>query len=188
MTANPNEIYSSEKSDITTKFVWNGTNTDATSSLPKRNVKLTTNGTLTEIEGTVGLTSQFSATTDGIYYVNATVDNEILGVNMKVNLIPTNITVNTTSLDLTLGENGTINATLNPPEAGNLTINYDDKIITVTQNTAGIWYVTPKAEGNTTITFSLPGNNQYAPAVSKNITVTVNRILPILRLLVILLL
>jgi len=100
---------------------------------------------------------------------------------VKVNLIPTNITVtnitvNTTSLDLTLGENGTINATLNPPEAGNLTVNYDDKIITVTQNTAGILYVTPKAEGNTTITFSFSGNEQYAPAVSKNITVTVNRI------------
>ena len=53
-------------------------NTDATNSLPKRNVKLTTNGTLTEIEGTVGLTSQFSVTTGGIYYVNGTVDNEIL--------------------------------------------------------------------------------------------------------------
>ena len=177
MTANPNEIYTSEKSNITAKFIWNGTNTDATNILPKRNIKLTSNGNLTETEGDVGLTSQFSATSGGIYYVNGTVDNEILGVNVKVNpLIPTNITVNTTFLDLTLDEIGTINATLNPPEAGNLTVNYDDKIITVTQNTDGIWYVTPKAEGNTTITFSFPGNEQYPPAESKNITVTVNRI------------
>ena len=181
VTADPTEIDTSGQSNIATKFVWNGTTIDATNSLPKRNVKLSSNGTLTETEGDVGLTSQFSATSDGIYYVNATVDNEIIGVNVKVNgsgptPIPTNITVNTTSLDLTLGENGTINATLNPPEAGNLTVNYDDKIITVTQNTAGIWYVTPKTEGNTTITFSFPGNEHYAPAESKTITVTVNRI------------
>ena len=81
----PVEIYPDGKSSIKTKFVWNGTNTDATSLLPVRDVLLSSNGTLTETEGDVGLTSQFSANASGIYYVNATVDNEILGVNVKVN-------------------------------------------------------------------------------------------------------
>ena len=174
--ADPTEIDTSGKSDITTKFIWNGTNTDATSSLPKRNVKLSSNGTLTEIEGDVGLTSQFSATTDGIYYVNATVDNETLGVYVNVigsEPISTNITVNTTSLDLSIDEIGIIEARLNPSEAGELTVNYDEKIITL-KMTDGIWYVTPKAKGNTTITFSFPGSEGYAPAENKTVTVTVS--------------
>ena len=171
--ADPSEIYTTGKSTITTKFVWNGTNTDATNSLPKRNVKLTSNGTLTETEGNVGLNSEFSATTDGIYYVNATVDNEILEVNVKViTPIPTNITVNTTFLDLTLGEIGIIDARLNPSEAGSLTVNYET-IISVTQNTDGTWTVTPKSEGNTTIIFSFMGSEGYAPAENKTINVTV---------------
>ena len=81
----PVEIYPDGKSSIKTKFVWNGTNTDATSSLPARDVLLSSNGTLTKTEGDVGLTSQFSANAGGLYYVNATVDNEIFGVNVKVN-------------------------------------------------------------------------------------------------------
>ena len=81
----PVEIYPDGKSSIKTKFVWNGTNTDATSSLPARDVLLSSNGTLTKTEGDVGLTSQFSANAGGLYYVNAEVDNEILGVNVVVN-------------------------------------------------------------------------------------------------------
>ena len=171
VTVNPSEIDASEKSNITTKFVWNGTNTDATNLLPKRNVKLTTNGTLTETEGDVGLTSEFSATTSGIYYVNATVDNEILGVNVKVNpLIPTNITVNTTSLNLTIGDIGTIGANLNLPEAGNLTFTSNDKNI-ATIDVNGV--VTAIAEGNAIITVSFPGSGNYAAAENKTINVTV---------------
>ena len=171
VTVNPSEIDASGKSNITTKFVWNGTNTDATNLLPKRNVKLTTNGTLTETEGDVGLTSEFSATTSGIYYVNATVDNEILGVNVKVNpLIPTNITVNTTSLNLTIGDIGTIGANLNPPEAGNLTFTSNDKNI-ATIDVNGV--VTAIAEGNAIITVSFPGSGNYAAAENKTINVTV---------------
>ena len=82
--ADPTAIYPSGKSTITTKFIWNGANTDATNLLPKRTVNLSSNGALTKTEGDVGLTSEFSATTEGLYYVKATVDNEILRVNVKV--------------------------------------------------------------------------------------------------------
>ena len=136
------------------------------------------NGTLTETEGHVGLTSEFSATSNGIYYVNATVDNEILGVNMKVGdsePIPTNITVDHTSLDLTIDETGTINATLNPPEVGGLEIYYNETIIKVEQDEkTREWIVTALAEGKTNITFSFPGSEGYAAAENKTVTVTVN--------------
>ena len=177
LTANPCEISYDKISNITTKFVWNGTNNDATNLLPKRNVKLLSKGNLTETEGDVGLTSIFSAFIKDIYYVNATVDNETLEVNVKVNSskpIVTNITVNTTSLDLTVGQNGSIIAELNPPEAGNLKYDYDDKIIDIKTNPGGNLTVTALAEGNTNITFSFPGNGDYLPAENKTVTVTVS--------------
>ena len=177
LTANPCEISYDKISNITTKFVWNGTNNDATNLLPKRNVKLLSKGNLTETEGDVGLTSIFSAFIKDIYYVNATVDNETLEVNVKVNSskpIVTNITVNTTSLDLTVGQNDSIIAELNPPEAGNLKYDYDDKIIDIKTNPGGNLTVTALAEGNTNITFSFPGNGDYLPAENKTVTVTVS--------------
>ena len=177
LTANPCEISYDKISNITTKFVWNGTNNDATNLLPKRNVKLLSKGNLTETEGDVGLTSIFSAFIKDIYYVNATVDNETLEVNVKVNSskpIVTNITVNTTSLDLTVGQNDSIIAELNPPEAGNLKYTYDDKIIDIKTNPGGNFTVTALAEGNTNITFSFPGNGDYLPAENKTVTVTVS--------------
>ena len=177
LTANPCEISYDKISNITTKFVWNGTNNDATNLLPKRNVKLLSKGNLTETEGDVGLTSIFSAFIKDIYYVNATVDNETLEVNVKVNSskpIVTNITVNTTSLDLTVGQNDSIIAELNPPEAGNLKYTYDDKIIDIKTNPGGNFTVTALAEGNTNITFSFPGNGYYLPAENKTVTVTVS--------------
>ena len=177
LTANPLEISYDKISEITTKFVWNGTNTDATNLLPKRNVKLSSNGNLTETEVDVGLISEFSAFIKDIYYVNATVDNEMLGVNVKVNSskpITTNITVKHTSLDLTVGEIGFIIAELNPPEAGSLKCDYDDKIIDIKTNPDGSLTVTALAEGNTNITFSFPGNTHYAPAENKTVSVTVS--------------
>ncbi|WP_407415423.1 Ig-like domain-containing protein [Methanobrevibacter sp.] len=178
VTAEPSEIFSIEKSNITTKFVWNGTNTDATNLLPKRNVKLSSNGTLTETKGDVGLISEFSASTEGSYFVNAAVDDETLGVNVNVNgsaptPIPTNITVNPTSLNLTVGETGVINATLNPPEAGNLVFNSsDDKVATIELDESGSLVVRAVAKGNAIITVSFQGNEKYAPA-STTVKITV---------------
>ena len=89
--------------------------------------------------------------------------------------IPTNITVNPTSLDLTLNENGTINATLDPSEAGGLEVVYNETIIKVEQNeVTREWIVNALAEGKTNITFSFAGSGQYAPAENKTVTVTVS--------------
>ena len=141
VTADPNEISSDKTSAITTKFVWNGTNTDATSSLPKRNVKLTSNGTLTETEGNVGLTSQFSATANGIYYVNANVDNEILGVNVKVTVIP-NVIIDAPDVTKYYGGSERFSVTLkysngNPIANANIKITINGQTYTKTTDSNG---------------------------------------------------
>ena len=176
LSAEPGEIGAGGKSNIITKFIWNGTNTDATNSLPKRHVNLSSKGNLTETFGDVGLISAFYANDEDTYKVTAVVDNEKLTVKVKVSgsANSTNITVNTDSLNLTVGETGSINATLNPPEAGNLTVNYDKKIIDLKLDSDGKWIVTGVAEGNTIITFSFLGSGQFTPAESKTVNVTVS--------------
>ena len=176
LSAEPGEIGAGGKSDIITKFIWNGTNTDATNSLPKRHVNLSSKGNLTETEGDVGLISAFYANKKDEYEVKAVVDNQELKVNVKVkgSANSTDIFVNATSLNLTVGETGSINATLNPPEAGNLTVDYDKKIIRIDLDSDGKWIVTALAEGNTNITFSFPGSGQYDPAENKTVNVTVS--------------
>ena len=109
-------------------------------------------------------------------------NDEILGndlkpgdLDIKFSTIPTNITVNPKSLDLTVGENGTINATLDPSEAGSLEVDYNETIIKVEQNeVTREWIVNALAEGKTNITFSFAGSGQYAPAENKTVTVTVS--------------
>ena len=109
-------------------------------------------------------------------------NDEILGndlepgdLDIKFSTIPTNITVNPKSLDLTVGENGTINATLDPSEAGSLEVDYNETIIKVEQNeVTREWIVNALAEGNAIITFSFAGSEGYAAAENKTVTVTVN--------------
>ena len=176
VSAEPGEIGAGGKSDIITKFIWNDTNTDATNLLPKRHVNLSSKGNLTKTEGDVGLISAFYANDEDKYEVKAVVDNQKLEVKVKVSgsANSTDIFVNTNSLNLTVGETGSINATLNPPEAGNLTFNYDEKIIDLKLDSDGKWIVTGLAEGNTNITFSFPGSGQFTPAENKTVNVTVS--------------
>ena len=175
-SAEPGEIGAGGKSDIITKFIWNGTNTDATNSLPKRHVNLSSKGNLTETFGDVGLISAFYANDEDTYEVKAVVDNEKRTVEVKVSgsANSTDIFVNATSLNLTVGETGSINATLNPLEAGILIVDYDKKIIRIDLDSDGKWIVTGLAEGNTNITFSFPGSGQFTPAESKTVNVTVS--------------
>ena len=153
LSAEPGEIGAGGKSDIITKFIWNDTDTDATNLLPKRYIVLSSEGNLTQTEGDVGLTSAFYANDEDTYKVTAVVDNEKLTVKVKVS--------------------GSAN-TLNPPEAGNLTVNYDKKIIDLKLDSDGKWIVTGVAEGNTIITFSFLGSGQFTPAESKTVNVTVS--------------
>ena len=84
--------------------------------------------------------------------------------------IPTNITVNTTSLNITVGDTDTIIANLTPFGAGNLSFtSIDPSIATVDSN--GV--VTAVGEGNTIITVSFAGDETYAPADNQTVIVNV---------------
>ena len=171
VTAEPDEIRAGGKSDIITKFIWNGTDTDATNLLPKRYILLSSEGNLTQTEGDVGLTSAFYANDEDKYVVNAEVDNEKLKVKVKVTGLasPTNITVNVTSLNLTVGETGSINATLTPADAGNLTYTSSNSSIAVVENGK----IKAIAAGTAVVTVSFPGSGNYSAAENKTIEVTV---------------
>ena len=171
VTAEPDEIRAGGKSDIITKFIWNGTDTDATNLLPKRYIILSSEGNLTQTEGDVGLTSAFYANDEDKYVVNAEVDNEKLKVKVKVTGLasPTNITVNVTSLNLTVGETGSINATLTPADAGNLTYTSSNSSIAVVENGK----IKAIAAGTAVVTVSFPGSGNYSAAENKTIEVTV---------------
>ena len=174
--ADPTEIYTSEKSTITTKFIWNGSNTDATNLLPKRNVKLSSNGTLTVTEGDVGLTSKFSATTSGIYYVNATVDNQILEVNLKVTVNPEpkeNLTISASAQPITVGEDANVVVTGLKNATGEVTVTVNGKTYTApiknSKATVNIPGLTESVTGNV----NYNGDDKYNPA-STTVNITVN--------------
>ena len=174
VTTNPSEIDTSGKSTITTKFVWNGTNTDATNSLPKRNVKLVSDGNLTVTEGDVGLTSEFSATNDGIYYVNANVDNEILGVNVVVNpKSKENLTISASAEPIFVGEDANIVVTGFKDATGEVTVTIGSNKWTgkINKGTANV--VVTGLKETSTASVNYAGNNKYNPA-STTVKITVN--------------
>ena len=174
VTTNPSEIDTSGKSTITTKFVWKGTNTDATNSLPKRNVKLVSDGNLTVTEGDVGLTSEFSATNDGIYYVNANVDNEILGVNVVVNpKSKENLTISASAEPIFVGEDANIVVTGFKDATGEVTVTIGSNKWTgkINKGTANV--VVTGLKETSTASVNYAGNNKYNPA-STTVKITVN--------------
>ena len=176
VTAEPSEIFSSEKSNITTKFIWNSTNTDATNLLPKRNVKLSSNGTLTETEGDVGLTSKFSASSEGSYFVNATVDDETICVNVNLNDSgPTkkDLNISASAEPITVGENATVVVTGLENATGNVSVRAGNGIFfgSIVNGTATVTVPYLK-EGNITADVNYPGDEKYNTA-STTVKITV---------------
>ena len=92
-------------------------------------------------------------------------------VNVTVNKAHTEITINITSLELLVGDETIINATLTPAGAGNVTftssnvdvVDFDDECNVIDQG-----------KGQAIITVSFAGNNNYTAAENKTITVTVS--------------
>ncbi len=173
VTAENSEIFTNEKSNITTKFVWNGTNTDATNLLPKRNVELTSNGTLTENKGDVGLTSEFSAASEGIYYVNAAADNEILGVNVNVSAAPKkDLNISAVCEAITVGENATIIVTGFKNATGNVSAAVESINCSAPIVNGNATFIVSGVKSNTTATIYYAGDDNYNPAsTTVNITV-----------------
>ena len=173
VTAENREIFTNEKSNITTRFVWNGTNTDATNLLPKRNVELTSNGTLTENEGDVGLTSEFYATSGGIYYVNAAADNEMLEINVNVSAAPKkDLNISAAAEPITVGENVTIIVTCFENATGNVNAIVQSINCSVPIVNGNATFIVSGVKTNTTATIYYAGDDNYNPAsTTVNITV-----------------
>ena len=177
-TANTTDLNVGETSEITFKlYSYNDTSKQVTPhDASKMNIILDLTQILGELDKTTALIGEkilYTARKIGDASVTGKIENAYHTINLKNNgsePIPTNITVNTTSLDLTVGDTDTIGANLTPSKAGNLIFTSNDtNIATVDVN--GV--VTAIAEGTVIITVSFPGNEEYAPAENKTINVTV---------------
>ena len=92
-------------------------------------------------------------------------------VTVTVRKIPTEITVNPASLDLFVGDETVINANLTPLGAGNVTFTSSDDSIVTVDNQGN---VIAEGKGQAIITVSFAGDNKYAVAENKTITVNVS--------------
>ena len=99
---------------------------------------------------------------DGVYAENTTT------VTVTVSKVPTEISVDPAALDLVVGNESSIAATLTPADAGIVTFtSSDDSVVTVDDK----GNVIAVGEGSATITVSFAGNDKYAAA--ENVTVSV---------------
>ena len=117
-------------------------------------------------EGTAVITVSFAGNND-----YETAENKT--INVTVSKIATNIAVEPKSLDLKVGDESGIIATLNPADAGNLTfVSSDDHVVTVDDN----GNVKAIGVGSANVTVSFTGNDKYAAAESQTVAVSVSKI------------
>ncbi|MBR6024591.1 MAG: Ig-like domain repeat protein, partial [Methanobrevibacter sp.] len=102
---------------------------------------------------------------DGVYAENSTI------VNVTVSKVPTEITVDPDSLDLFVGDETVIAATLTPSDAGNVSFTSSDDSIVIVD---GKGNVIANGKGQAIITVSFAGDNKYAESENKTITVDVS--------------
>ncbi len=88
-------------------------------------------------------------------------------VNITVNKAGTEITLTNETLYLKAGDMVSDIANLTPTDAGNLTFQSSNEDIAIAYE-GTIW---ARVKGNVTVTVSFAGNDNYAPAVNKTITV-----------------
>ena len=102
---------------------------------------------------------------DGKYAENSTT------VTVTVKKVPTEITVDPASLDMFVDDETVIAANLTPPEAGNVSFTSSDENIVTVDNQGNI---IAEGKGQAIITVSFAGDNKYAAAENKTITVNVS--------------
>jgi len=128
-------------------------------------VSVADDGVVTALkEGTAKITVKVGG--DGVYAENSTV----VTVNVK-NKIATEINITSSTGEMSVGAMGHVAAELIPSEAGNLTyVSNDTSVVNV--SSTGV--IKANKVGTALITVSFAGNDKYAPAENKTITITVN--------------
>ena len=98
-------------------------------------------------------------------------DNKVYAENtVTVRKIPTEILITNETLDIKVNDKVDSGVSLNPSEAGNLTYTISEtSIIKLLDN-----QIIALSEGSATITYSFAGNDKYAAAQNKTITVKVS--------------
>jgi len=115
---------------------------------------------LKEGEGSV----RVSVGGDGVYALNTT------DVTVTVKKIPTEISVENSTVDLKVNDEIDAGASLTPADAGNVTYTSSNSSVAIVENGK----IKALAEGNATITVSFAGDNTYAAAKNKTIAVNVS--------------
>ena len=126
-------------------------------------VSVDENGLVTALkEGTASITVKVGGNSK--YTENST------NVTVTVSKIPTEISADPTSLDLLIGNESQIVATLTPRDVGNVTFTSNDEDVVTVDTNGNIIAV---GKGNATITLSFEGDEKYAAAENKTISVNV---------------
>ncbi len=112
-------------------------------------------------EGTASITVKIGG--DGVYAESSTT------VTLTVTKVPTEITVEESTLQLKVNDEIATGATLSPAEAGSLTYTSSNKEVAIVEEGK----IKGLAAGTATITVSFAGDDKYAAAESQTITVTV---------------
>jgi uncharacterized protein YjdB len=102
---------------------------------------------------------------DGVYAENSTV------VTVTVSKISTEITIDSDSLDLFVGDETVIVAALTSDDTGNVTFTSSNESVVEVDAEGN---VIAQGKGQAIITVSFAGNNKYAAAENRTITVTVS--------------
>ena len=178
-TNTTSEITVNETAEITFKlYAYNGTSEEINEyDASEMNMQLDLSqrsGTLNQTTALINETILYTCREEGI----ASVTGKFETVSYTIILAKqsTEIIINKTKMTLKVNETVSAGATLNPPEAVNLTYTSSNVAVAVVEN----GMIKCLKEGDAIITVSFAGNDEYAPAESKNITVHVEKRIPLI--------
>ena len=172
------EITINETAEITFKlYAYNSTSEEINEyDASKMNMRLDLSqrsGTLNQTTALINETISYTYRERGPATVTGKFENASYTIILAKQ--PTEIIVNET-ITLNVGESDSAGASLNPPEAGNLTYTSSNPSVAKVEDGK----IIAIAEGSSIITVSFAGNDEYAAAESKNITVRVEKRIPVI--------
>ena len=174
-TANPNDVSVDQNSIITFKLDSYDNSSGEIKSYDASKMKfiLDFTQTLGELDKTAALIGEnitYTARQGGNSTVTSKYETGSYTIELNNVKIPTEINVTDSTIALNAGGEADVGATLTPADAGNLTYTSNNKNVVVVENGK----IKSIKKGNATITVSFAGDERYATAENKTISVIVN--------------
>ena len=174
-TANPNDVSVDQNSIITFKLdsYDNSSGEIKPYDASKMKFILDFTQTLGELDKTAALIGEnitYTARQGGNSTVTSKYETGSYTIELNNVKIPTEINVTDSTIALNAGGEADVGATLTPADAGNLTYTSNNKNVVVVENGK----IKSIKKGNATITVSFAGDERYATAENKTISVIVN--------------